>query len=117
MTEPDDPRTEWLLIVVATDQTPAALDAVADERLSQVEKWGVQSLPDGTGGQWAPAAAEARRITDLRFAQGVGTWTDVLLEEVFEAIAEDDPDLLRAELVQVAAVATSWIEDLDRKHP
>lgn len=43
------------------------------------------------------------------------TWTDILLEEVFEAVAEQDVDKLRAELVQVAAVAVAWIEALDKR--
>ncbi|MFI1165600.1 hypothetical protein ACH4UM_18790 [Streptomyces sp. NPDC020801] len=36
-------------------------------------------------------------------------------EEALEALAEDDPGKLRAELVQVAAVAVAWIEAIDRR--
>lgn len=45
------------------------------------------------------------------------TWVDgdFGIEEVLEAFAEADPDRLRAELVQVAAVATKWIQALDRR--
>lgn len=42
----------------------------------------------------------------------------MLLEEVFEAMAEDGPSALRTELVQVAvvaAVAAAWIEDIDSR--
>jgi hypothetical protein len=39
----------------------------------------------------------------------------VLDEEVWEAFAESDPAKLRAELVQVAAVAFRWIEALDAR--
>jgi hypothetical protein len=34
---------------------------------------------------------------------------------VAEALAEDDPTLLRAELIQVAAVAVAWVEAIDRR--
>ncbi|MEY9934267.1 hypothetical protein ABH926_008932 [Catenulispora sp. GP43] len=39
----------------------------------------------------------------------------MLLEEVYEALAEVDPAALRAELVQVAAVAAAWVEDIDSR--
>jgi hypothetical protein len=37
----------------------------------------------------------------------------VLLEEVLEALEEDNEERLRAELVQVAAVAVRWIGAID----
>lgn len=43
------------------------------------------------------------------------TWWMILREEVFEAAAEGDPAALRAELIQVAAVALKMIDALD--HP
>jgi hypothetical protein len=43
------------------------------------------------------------------------TWDGLLLEEVYEALAEDDPVKRRAELVQVAVVAAQWISALDRR--
>ena len=36
------------------------------------------------------------------------------LRTVGEAFAESDPDKLRTELIQVAAVAVAWIESIDR---
>lgn len=44
---------------------------------------------------------------------GTVTWRDILTEEVFEAYAEDDPIAVRAELVQVAAVAVKMIAAID----
>ncbi len=44
-------------------------------------------------------------------------WWLILREEVFEAAAEDDPAELRAELVQVAAVALKMIDALDATSP
>lgn len=43
------------------------------------------------------------------------TWWHILREEVFEAAAEDNPAALRAELIQVAAVAVKMIDALDAK--
>jgi hypothetical protein len=42
-------------------------------------------------------------------------WLHILREEVAEAFAESDPAKLRAELVQVAAVAVNWVEAIDRR--
>jgi hypothetical protein len=42
------------------------------------------------------------------------TWAHILTEEFYEALAEADPEKLREELVQVAAVAVAWVECLDR---
>ncbi len=39
----------------------------------------------------------------------------ILLEEVHEALAEDDPTRLRAELLQVAAVAVCWVEAIEQR--
>jgi hypothetical protein len=39
---------------------------------------------------------------------------DVLLEEVFEALAETDPAKARDELVQAVAVGVKMIEGIDR---
>lgn len=42
-------------------------------------------------------------------------WDGVLLEEVYEALGEADPDRMRAELVQVAATTVAWIAAIDRR--
>jgi hypothetical protein len=109
---------------------------VLGERHRQDEKWGEQNHPDGTGpgapvlfGTWlmlAPPdalhearaqrlAAAATESTDAAAANGAVTWTDILLEEVLEALAEDDPVKLRVELIQVAAVAQQWVSAIDRR--
>ena len=64
-----------------------------------------------------PTEEDAKYNTDTRFARGDGTWADILVEELAEAIAAafKSPEELRAELVQVAAVAVAWIEDLDSR--
>ncbi len=53
---------------------------------------------------------------DERCADGrKHTRLGIVLEEVFEAAAENDSDLLRAELVQVGAMVLDWIADIDKR--
>ena len=110
---------------------PAMLD-IAAERVRQDAKWGEQNHPDGTGARvafagrlcyMADAAVQHQRAAESAAGNVPGlehhgplTWRHILLEEVFEALAEDDPAALREELTQVAAVATAWIEALDRRN-
>jgi hypothetical protein len=89
---------------------------IGAERVAQNEKWGEQNHPDGTGGSGALYVADRyRTVVDGGLENGTATWRDVLLEEVYEALAEPDPNRLRDELVQVAAVAAAWIEAIDRR--
>ena len=43
------------------------------------------------------------------------TWASILREQVIEALEHQDRAELREELLQVAAVAIAWIEDLDTR--
>ena len=97
--------------------TPDVLSDVYEERDRQDSRWGQQNHPDGTGDKITCKfdADRARRRCQTAFAAGTGTWRHVLEEEVFETFAEVDPVALRAELVQVAAVAVAWIEAIDRR--
>ena len=89
---------------------------VGDERQRQDAKWGEQNHPDGTGGLDRRNAADAqRRWTNMQAAEKTLTWTDILEEEVAEAVAETDPLAVRAELIQVAAVAAAWVQAIDRR--
>jgi hypothetical protein len=90
---------------------------VWDERKRQDERWGEQNHPDGTDAErWTKASASNSRILCDRAAkEGKLTFRHVLAEETAEAFAEIDPDKLRAELVQVAAVVVCWIESIDRR--
>jgi hypothetical protein len=94
---------------------PNAFNDVMDERVRQDAKWGVQNHPDGTSETLAPLALEAKALTDALARSGHLTWKEILNEEVQEAFAEEDVDALRKELVQVAAVAIAWIQDIDRR--
>lgn len=117
------------------ERTEVVLDDVRREVSRSIAKHGDQShIPMGTGpgvhplefvearvfhNDFAPLLARiATATTDARsFSKGDGTitWRDILTEEVFEAYAESDPVKLRAELVQVAAVAVKMCEAIDRK--
>lgn len=112
---------------------------IRDEAMRSIVKHGEQwHLPMGTGpgtlplvtGPQIPGAfrvSAAGKLADLftrdtkahsfnEGGDGTVTWWHVLREEVFEAAAEADPAALRAELVQVAAVALKMIEALDEVH-
>lgn len=74
------------------------------------------SFPDGTGGGGRKTWEEIAKIScDRAFREGRCTWAHVLDEETAEALAETDPAKLRAELIQVAAVAMHWVANLDAR--
>ena len=92
------------------------LAEVQAERERQDAKWGEQNHPDGTGNKSQQDYAEqARKWCQAAFGSGYGTWSDVLAEEVAEVNAEREPAKLRAELIQVAAVAVAWVAAIDRR--
>jgi hypothetical protein len=104
---------QWLGVV-------RAIDAVEHERQRQQAKWGEQNHPDGTGldpdGD-RELADLARNACNQAASEGRCTYRLILEEEVCEAFAESDPAKLRAELVQIAAVAVAWVEAIDRRGP
>src|SRR5690606_32066077 len=114
------------------------------ERLRQVAEWGVQSHPSldsvlvqrvqtlrdaGYPDRYAvgmverhhamPRADDARDLCEHRARTGHLSWVDILVEEVAEAIEaaalHGEGDELRAEVVQVAAVAVAWLEAIDAR--
>ena len=93
----------------------SVLREVADERARQDAKWGIQNHPDGTGVKNEELADLAKVMTDSAAADGSLTYGLILQEEFYEAMAETDPAKLRAELIQVAAVAVAWVECIDRR--
>jgi hypothetical protein len=122
---------ERALFLLDAAATFTIMQEIVNERVRQDVKWGQQNHIDGTGPQVRPLNAMGRVIGPLpahaladyarKACQSNGTpqhpdtWTAILLEEVFEALAEDDPAKLRAELVQVAAVAAGWAEAIVRR--
>lgn len=100
------------------------LFAVEKERFAQDEKWGKQDHPDipewmgdpDNGAFHMPTATDARRRCEKSFNDGFPNWSEILIEEVAEALEEVGDDVkLREELVQVAAVTVAWIEAIDRR--
>lgn len=101
------------------------LAEVLEELGRQDAKWGEQNHPDGW---WHPSDSDAvvEATEEARFAalEGKLTWRQVLEEEWREACDElpakgsagHEPGKLRAELVQVAAVAVQWVLSMDRRH-
>lgn len=92
------------------------VDDVWDERERQLRKWGFQTRPDGTGRIIdALDLKDAREQYDNAVTHQTLTWRHILAEEFHEALAETDYEKLRKELIEVMAVAASWIQDLDLK--
>ena len=92
------------------------LREVLHERHMQDAKWGEQDHPNGTSGHnFKREADHARRACNKAAQNGTVTWFHILREEFWEAMSETDDKRLRAELIQVAAVATAWVEAIDRK--
>ena len=113
---------QFELIKSQVIKTTTAINEVRGEMVRQVVKWGQQNhvsyTPQGVLESQDPLSSElAKVICDLKAKHCVISWTDIFLEEVFEAIDEakaGDLEKLRTELVQCAAVAVSWIESIDR---
>lgn len=91
-------------------------DDVWAERRRQLKKRGVQERASGhSAAVFGEHEAIARRAYEEALAAGKLTWLHILNEEVMEAFAADTVEHCREELVQVMAVAASWILDLDRR--
>lgn len=94
------------------------------ERQYQIKKWGEQHRNLGTGGKaWQNRADKAKARCDAaeRNSRSTNpddkaTWLAVLEEEFCEAMAESDYARVKAELIQVAAVAVAIIEDIEANH-
>lgn len=94
------------------------LETVIEERDRAMQKWGVQTHPDGTGGVPAEMLRDAAiaETNDAAAAQnGSLTWKLILMEEVREAFAEKDLVALDNELMQVMQVCCVWREDIHRR--
>lgn len=97
--------------------TVAILETVIEERDSAMQKWGVQSHPDGTSEYDVRQVRRdlQRKAVDAQAENGTSNWYDILLEEVYEAGAEVDLVALDKELCQVMQVCLVWREDIRRR--
>ncbi|PRY56469.1 hypothetical protein [Glycomyces artemisiae] len=119
----------------ATLASGGVLTEIAAEQDAQHKKFGEQNHPDldphdfpsVARNEYAFRADRWKQINTRRAKDGCEVknrdpevasctaWDGILLEEVYEALAEKDPEAQRAELVQVAAVAATWVEAIDRR--
>lgn len=102
---PEDAERHGLVSVRKFDKTlspegVSALESVLLERVNQDLKWGDQS--HHSEGDWL-----------LILQEEIGEWSQAVLDARFKSA---DPKLIREELVQVAAVALSMLECLDRNN-
>lgn len=90
---------DMLTALAAMEPTTDVLHDVHAERMRQDKKFGPQSHDDGTWG--------------LVLGEEFGEVCEAALDRRRTPRADRD-SLLRAELVQVAAVAVAWVEAIDR---
>jgi hypothetical protein len=108
--------------------TRHVLGDVLNERRRQVARYGFnEDLYDGSGPDtcWllpiVPHNAEETEslfrydYEDFEAETGRPTWVHLIREEVAEAFKEDEAEKLETELLQVAALCVSWIEQLRKR--
>lgn len=117
---------EQRAILGASGARRQIIEEVLNECHRQVVKWGLQRRPgytqldalDHAEHFETPVTTDmAKAICDLKIDDGTACWMDILLEEFMEARDEaklGNKEALRVELIQVAAVVISAIQDLDR---
>lgn len=103
--------------IFATPGVGDFAELVDEERRRQLEKWGDQKHPDGTGRPGDQHLADYFRAVCQANSPAKDNWRDIAAEEAFELFAETDPEKIRAELIQLAAVLQAWHYDLGRRKP
>jgi hypothetical protein len=106
-------------------RTTRVLEDVAAHRREQDARYGEvnKTLVDGTGPevQWLLPLSFTRASVVEKMLRGEydsherPTWMHLVREEVAEAFQESDPVRLREELIQVAALCVSWVEQIDAR--
>jgi len=115
-------------LIPTSCQTEDVLVEVAEERARQFERYGANDdleLGMGPDARWLQpftqhSAYSVEKSLRLDYeaheaTHGKPTWMHLIREEVAEAFAEGDPVKLRAELLQVAALAVSAVEKMDAR--
>jgi hypothetical protein len=113
--------------------TKSILQEIEQERNKQDTKWGEQNHPfhhplcaieaadkkemDAIVAAFynIPSQQEVKQFCDSHIPLNQTNFATILLEEVVEALSECDDAAIRAELIQVAAVAVNAIEAIDRR--
>lgn len=120
----DGMTSEELAEFFETPENWVELGQAEKELNRQDELWGDQShLPDvePVSSGWVQRLvyknlADGWKETNAqRVADGTIAWDGILLEEVFEALSEEDPVKQYEEFVQVAAVALQWAGAIRRR--
>lgn len=95
----------------------AIANEVMDERGAQDEKFSDQwEMPLVADGMDDHDYYDGMAIDEkARNGDTARDYAGMLLEEVYEALAESDPARMREELIQVLAVATKMVEKIDRE--
>ena len=118
-------REKWQI------ETLKVLEEVFEERKRQVARYGHNDdKADGTGMsvKWLSGTdinldlrhadeteAAFRTEYDRNGGDEGADWMRLVREEIAEVFAEDDPDKLQAELLQVAALCVSWVESIRKR--
>lgn len=94
--------------------------AIREERKRQLQKWGVQRHPHGTGSEAAGLfASQWKVLCDAKHDDDIDDWFTIAGEEMMEVGAETDLHKLFEEVTQAAAVFTAWgeaiIEEIQKK--
>lgn len=104
-------------------------DEINAERGRQDRKWGEQNHPNvdpvlaarpATAQRIAeeheiPTADRAKFLCRTAALRHQCSWTAIAVEELCEAVeVHDNPERLREELIQLAAVIVQWIQAIDR---
>jgi hypothetical protein len=90
------------------------IEDIFDEVSRQHAKYGVQSLPYGTGSQEDIELAKIAKARCKANTPAEDNWRDILNEEITEAFAESDLVRLREELIQSIAVQFNIVAQIDR---
>lgn len=90
-------------------------DEMVSERWAQILKWGQQRHPDRAYSRARYYLTTATILKEFNDNNEQPGWDSILLEKIYEALAEEDPAKLREELVQSMAVIAAWIEDVDTR--
>jgi hypothetical protein len=123
--------------VTSHDATRRVLIDVHAERVTQTAKWGRQDHLDLTPGSCKdpatladvardhlmPPADHVQQMVDRLADEGRLSWALIALEELAEALeaaalldgTSRSVEMLRCEVVQLAAVAVAWVEAIDRR--
>ena len=111
-----NPAGHDAVITTGLRGTLGVLREVWDERARQDAKWGEQNHPFFGDEPWHLLTADLE-ATARQELERSPTYAAILMEEVCEAMRESNADRLRAELIQVAAVAVAAVAALDRRSP